>query len=155
MRGRLLVVHDEPPLVPLVVLHDRRRAHARPHERRRRGLRALRRRGFPNRRRVPALGVGLRQGRVVECLGFVLAGRTFAEGRTIGWGQVEGGAQTVVLLLELGDAHLESLQVCGSSCAKCSLDISRPVRREIVVALATTLGRHRGRCGCVQRSAAE
>lgn len=109
MGSGLLVVHHE-PVVPVVALHDRRCAQVGTDERGRRGFRTPRRRRIRYRRRISAL-VGDRLGptSVIERLWFVFAGRTFTEGWTVGGWQVESSSKTVVLLLEFGDARLESL----------------------------------------------
>lgn len=142
MGSGLLVIYHE-PVVPVVALHDRRCTQTGAYERGRRGFRTPRGRRFGYWRGVSTIaGEGLGRGLIVETLWLVLAGRTFTEGRTVGRGQVESGPETIVLLLEFGNAQLESLQMCGSSSTKCSLDVSRSVRRKVIVSFATTLGGH-------------
>ena len=73
-------------------------------------------------------------------LGLVLSGRALAEGRAIGGWEAEGGAQSVVLFFELGDAVLEVFDICGPPNGE--RRVFGTVGREVVVALAAALGGH-------------
>lgn len=58
---------------------------------------------------------GLRRARLVRPVGFwfVLARGAFAQREPVGWGQVQGGAEVTIFLLELCDAMLEGLYEKG------------------------------------------